>query len=92
MGNSIEKRQEIAAKKYTAYREFFTSEKGEEILSDLMRAGCFTSSTIGSTPYETYYNEGRRSLILQIIETAKLTPTQIKKMTTKIDEEDHYLI
>jgi len=82
------KPQDLAKKKYLAYREFFTSDYGEEILTDLMRAAHFQHSTVGSTPYETYYNEGRRSLLLQIIQTAQLDNKQINRLTKRIKEED----
>lgn len=85
----MSKRKELAEKKYLAYREFFTSELGEEILTDLMRAAHYNTSVIGRDPYETYYNEGQRGLLLQIMQTAKLTPKQINRLTRKLDEEDN---
>lgn len=86
------KRQRLAAKKYQAYRELFTSEQGQEVLTDLMRAAHFLNTTVGSTPYETYFNEGRRSLLLQIVETAKLDTEQMQKLTQKLEDENLYLI
>lgn len=86
--NEEQKTQTLAKKKYIAYREFFTSESGEEILSDLMRATNFLTTTMGTTPYETYFNEGRRSLLLQIIQTAKLDNKQINRLMDKIHKED----
>lgn len=88
----VAKRKQLAEKKYLAYREFFTSELGEEILSDLMRAAHYNTTVIGRDPYETYYNEGQRGLLLQIIRTAKLTPKEINRITKKLDEEDNYLL
>ena len=87
-----QKKQDLAKKKYRAYREFFTSEQGEEILSDLMRSAHYLDTTIGGTPYETYFNEGRRSILLQIIQTAKLDNKQIERITEKIKEEDQYYL
>jgi hypothetical protein len=85
-------KNDLAKKKYLAYREFFTSEQGEEILTDLMRAAHFHTITIGKDPYETYFNEGRRSLLLQIFQTAKLDNKQIDNLTKKIQEEDQYFL
>lgn len=86
------KRQDLAKKKYQAYKEFFTSDVGEEILTDLMKAAGFRNTSVGKDPYETYFNEGRRSIVLDIIATAKLTPKQINKLTKKMHEQDEYLI
>jgi hypothetical protein len=83
-----EKLQQIAVKKYEAYKEFFRSENGEQILMDLMKACHFTDSVIGQTPEQTYFNEGQRCVVLQIIRTAQLTPNDISRLTTKIKEED----
>lgn len=92
MSEEQKKRGDLAKKKYLAYREFFLSEHGEEILTDLMRATGFTTTVVGKDPYETYYNEGRRSVLLQIIQTAKLKPKEIDKLTKKLDEENDYLL
>jgi F0F1-type ATP synthase delta subunit len=87
-----QKRSKLAKTKYQSYKKFFTDPDGEEVLSDLMRAANFNNISIGRDPYETYFNEGRRSIVLDIIQTAKLSPTQINRLTKKIEEEDQYLL
>ena len=92
MTEGQEKLQQLARKKYQAYRAFFTSDEGEEILTDLMKAANFQNITVGKDPYETYYNEGRRSLLLQIIQTARLTPKEINRLTNKMAQEQQEYI
>lgn len=88
MAGEQTKLQELAEKKYRSYREFFTSEQGEDILTDLMKACHYHTPVIGQDPYETYYNEGKRSVLLQILQTAKMTNKDIKRLTDKMKKED----
>jgi hypothetical protein len=74
-----EQKQQIMADRLSAYRNFLTSDEGSQILCDLMESCFFTTSTIGQTPEITYYNEGQRSVVLRIIDTAKLTPDEIDR-------------
>ena len=88
MAEEQTKLQKLAEQKYRAYREFFTSEQGEDILTDLMKACHYGTTVIGQDPYQTYYNEGRRSVLLQILETAKMTNKDIRRLQDKMKKED----
>lgn len=85
------KLQRLAEKKYQSYRAFFTTEQGEDILTDLMKACHYGSTVVGRDVYETYLNEGKRQVLLQILETAKMTNKDIKRLTDKMKkEQDDY--
>ena len=50
-----------------AYKEVLTSQAGQIVLADLIRHFGYTHrSTIGRDTHETYFNEGRRSVLLYI--------------------------
>ncbi len=49
------------------YKEVFTTEAGQEVLEDLLKSNYFFNSTVGETPYETAFNEGRRSVVCAIL-------------------------
>jgi formyltetrahydrofolate hydrolase len=60
------------------YKEVFSSEIGKEILEDLLRSNYFFTSTHGSDPYETAYNEGRRSVVCAILNYVTLDIDKIQ--------------
>jgi len=82
-----EQLQKEAATRLAAYRDFLSTEQGELILEDLKNACHYNTTTMAETPYLTAFNEGRRSVVMQIIETAQLTPDQIKKVTGQVEVE-----
>ena len=82
-----EQLQKEAAIRMAAYRDFLSTENGELILEDLKNACHYHTTTMAETPYITAFNEGRRSVVMQIIETANLTPEQIKKVTGQVSVE-----
>ena len=91
MGNRNQERKQIASKKMAAYGEFFRSEEGQTVLSDLMRSCFFRETTIASSPELTYYNEGKRNVVMQIIQTAKLKPEEIDRLINTMNEEDNIM-
>ena len=84
-----EQRQDLAAARLAAYRSFLTTEEGEMVLQDLMQSCGFLQISVGETPQHTYFNEGRRSVVLSIIETAQLSPDMIDKMIGRIRKEQN---
>ena len=54
--------------KIEAFQRFFDSEDGRTILYDLMTYGNFVSPTYDPDPQKTPLNEGRREVIIYIIE------------------------
>lgn len=55
-----------------AYKRFFESDDGRFVLWDMMKSCKFRQSTFASNAQEMAYNEGRRSVILDIL---KITET-----------------
>ena len=74
------KRADEASATLLAYRRLFSTEDGQIVLKDLMNSCFFNRSTIGGDPHETYYNEGVRSVVLRIFETANISSERIEQM------------
>lgn len=89
MGNNTGK--QIASVTYHAYRTFFSTEEGEAVLKDLMKSCFFFQTTVAPTPEVTYFNEGKRNVVMQIIETAKLSPEKINKLVGQVQQEEAVL-
>lgn len=58
----------LAVVKIESYKRFFDSEDGKTILYDLMVYGNFVAPTYNPDPQKTPLNEGRREVILYILE------------------------
>ncbi len=73
MLNNKEKRRRAT------YKEIFSTDAGQEVLDDLMKSNYFFTSTQTSDPYETSFNEGRRSVILAILNYVSLDVNKIQQ-------------
>lgn len=72
------------------YQHVFGSEEGERVLRDLMKGACiWGESSYDPNPYATAYNEGRRSIILQILEhmRRKWTPQEFADELTQAQRD-----
>jgi len=87
----IQRKQRLAKTTYQAYRGFFSSEDGKTVLQDLMRSCCFMRNTIGQSPEETYFNEGRRSVVLSILKTSKMSNDEINTFVGDMEAQDKEL-
>lgn len=67
-------------KRRATYKEVFSTEPGREVLEDLMKNNFLWTSTQTSDPHETAYNEGRRSVILAILNYVSLDADRIQTM------------
>ncbi len=63
-----------------AYRKVFNSHEGRLILKDLMKSCSFYDSVFNTDLNTMAFDEGQRALVLRIINTIKLTPSQIDQM------------
>ena len=72
MLNNKEKRRRAT------YKEVFTTEAGQEVLEDLLKSNYFFNSTVGEPPYETAFNEGRRSVVCAILNYVTLDIDKIQ--------------
>ena len=73
MLNNKEKRRRAT------YKEVFGSEAGKEVLDDLMKSNYFFTSTQTGDSHETSFNEGRRSVILAILNYVSLDIEKIQQ-------------
>jgi hypothetical protein len=67
-------------KRRASYKELFSTELGREVLEDLMKNNFFWNSTITNDLQETAFNEGRRSVILAILNYVSLDADRIQTM------------
>ena len=67
-------------KRRATYKEVFSTEPGREVLEDLMKNSFLWTSTQTSDSHETAYNEGRRSVILAILNYVSLDADRIQTM------------
>ena len=67
-------------KRRATYKEVFSTEPGREVLEDLMKNNFLWTSTQTSDSHETPYNEGRRSVILAILNYVSLDADRIQTM------------
>ncbi|KAB1441654.1 hypothetical protein [Pseudodesulfovibrio senegalensis] len=51
---------------HRAYRRALDNEDGRRVLHDLEQRGCLARSTFSTDPGRTFYNEGRRSMVLHV--------------------------
>jgi len=67
-------------KRRATYKEVFSTEAGREVLEDLMKNNFIWNSTITTDLQETSYNEGRRSVVLAILNYVSLDADRIQTM------------
>ena len=60
------------------YKEVFTTEAGQEVLDDLMKSNYFFTSTQTGDSHESAFNEGRRSVVLTILNYVSLDINKIQ--------------
>ena len=73
MLNNKEKRRRAT------YKEVFATEAGKEVLDDLMKSNYFFTSPHTGDSHETSFNEGRRSVILAILNYVSLDIEKIQQ-------------
>jgi hypothetical protein len=63
-----------------AYKSVFKSEDGQKVLWDLMKLNSFMQdSYVQGDPYSTAYNEGRRSVVLYILQKINENTQRLQK-------------
>ena len=76
-----------AKRRKVQYKEFFSTDDGKEILADLARRHFVHTSTF--VPHDTHhsaFNEGRRSVILDIISLVNIPMEELDKLNRKAEE------
>jgi hypothetical protein len=84
MKRDMTRSRQLASMKYSAYRTFFETEEGQLILTDLMKACCFLDTTVAESAELTYFNEGKRAVLLQIFRTSKLTQKEVSELVNRM--------
>lgn len=94
MQNSTEDK---ARQKYTEealstkalYNKVFSSEDGEKVLLDMIRSTGVMDPSIGLDPYQTYFNEGKKAIIYDIVRMVEFDPMKYKKLIEqKVQKEE----
>lgn len=98
MSNDLESQEEsenekLIAKKtqehldiIRAYKITFQSEYGQVVFRDMMKSSSFTTSTYSGDPVQMAHNEGRRSVILDIIKILDKDEKQILDFINKSED------
>ena len=76
-----------AKRRKVQYKECFSTDDGKEILADLARRHFVHTSTF--VPHDTHhsaFNEGRRSVILDIISLVNIPMEELDKLNRKAED------
>ena len=76
-----------AKRRKVQYKEFFSTDDGKEIIADLARRHFVHTSTF--VPHDTHhsaFNEGRRSVILDIISLVNIPMEELDKLNRKAED------
>ena len=76
-----------AKRRKVQYKELFSTDDGKEILADLARRHFVHTSTF--VPHDTHhsaFNEGRRSVILDIISLVNIPMEELDKLNRKAED------
>ena len=68
------------AKNIIAYQKLFATEDGKRVLADLLRECGFMSVGLGEDAQETAYNQGKREVVLRIVNLINIDPETILKL------------
>lgn len=71
-----------------AYRRVFADDDGTLVLHDLMRRGGVLRVGFDLRPGMTEWNEGRRSLALEILRLINLTERDFARMTEEMTDDE----
>lgn len=84
---SRRKRSEETFAKVQDYKEVFNTEAGKKVLLDLMREGHVISNTFQGDPHEMVYAEGRRSIVLFILQIINTDMATLKERIEQANEQ-----
>ncbi len=71
-----------------AYKSFFDSHDGKVILKHLLQISNFVKTTYNpSEPASLMYNEGRRSIVLDMLRTIELNEVEVLNLIRNIKKE-----
>lgn len=71
------------------FNQVFSTPEGEKVLLELIRSNNVMDPSIGVDPYETYFNEGKKAVIYDIIAMVEYDPMKYKKLIEqKVQKEE----
>ena len=75
----------LLEKRRNNYKKVFESDTGKQVLEELKKIFFFNMTTLqqgamGTDPYKTAFNEGQRSVVVQIINTMNIDIEKIRQM------------
>ncbi len=74
----------------SAYKEVFETEAGKIVLSHMMRRYNFYSPTVSADgAHRTYFNEGQRNVVLDILGMLSYTEQELRDIVRAISEEEN---
>lgn len=89
--NDNEKRDKVARKsveRIQNYQRTFTSDVGKQVLNDLFARYGMLQTQAQDNPYQTYFHEGQRSVVLFIVDVMKLKPHEILERIQALKNEE----
>lgn len=88
--NALEAQKKMArksAQRIQDYQRAFTSEPGKKVLQDLFVRYGMLETQAQDNPYQTYFHEGQRSVVLWICKVLKMKPNEILERIQALDNE-----
>jgi hypothetical protein len=87
VGN-ISKKQEASIKLIKQAQNTFSTKDGEAVLQYLLKDLGFFTSTYSENTHVMSYNEGRRSVAIQLIKMMRTDLDKVKLMLDQIEKEE----
>lgn len=96
MAEAKQKKEETTKKHIATiddYQKVFGSERGKKVLRHMMRiSGFLSTSHVNNDPYSTAFNEGMRSMVIQIIKKTKIDIKDLEERLQQNQEDDDVFI
>lgn len=74
---------------FQRYKTVFTSSDGRKVLEDLMQLFHVRSVAKGVDPYDTYFRDGQRSVVMHILAHLSMNLDQYRQLITRNEGADH---
>lgn len=75
------------AERIADYQRTFTSDPGKKVLQDLFARYGMAETQAMDNPYQTYFHEGQRSVVLFICKVLKMNPNEILERIQALGNE-----
>lgn len=86
----LSKKQEASIKLIKQAQNIFSTKDGEAVLQYLLKDLGFFTSNYSSDPHVMSYNEGRRSVAIQLIKMMRTDLDKVKEMLNDIEKQEIY--